>query len=144
MKRNRLRSIAALGVLWLCVSVGCRKDPPEIPCWEGLEDQFVKRMEGVPARYDGTVLLFNKPYVVINGVALSDAFVCPSQKEQVKAMNLKSNVIYDPKTDRFRLVDSTRAYPYRIWGNIYLNDLNWSILGLPNHGIRVEKIEEVK
>ena len=43
---------------------------------------------------------------------------------------------------KVRLIDSTRAYPYRVWGTIY-NLVDWYGIAGPVYAIRLDRVEAV-
>jgi hypothetical protein len=150
MKLNRLRRIAAVGVLWLCVSVGCSKDPllPACEngkcCWEGYTPKFVKRLDDAPAEYGGSGFVFKDILIEESGYKLDRAIICRVHWDMVNKMNLKNNMTIDPKTNKVRLIDSTRQYPYRVWGIVYEIPEIPNFGAIPTLAVRIEKVEEVK
>ena len=149
MKQNQLYRLAIVGVLWLSIGVGCQKDPP-LPkcdngscCWKDQDNKFIKRINNAPANFGGLGFGLKEPISEFEGSKLYGAVVCLIQHEQIGKMNLEENVIIDPITNKVRLVDSTRQYPYRVWGIVYEVKV-LTITGAPLYSVYVEKVERVQ
>ena len=148
MKISQLRSIAAVGVLWLYMAVSCRKDPPDLSCEDGsccspgTPAKFFKRIDGGLADYANLSFGFKDTLNVVNGFVLNGADICDVQEGMIKAMHLKGNGTIE--NGKFRLIDSTNRYQYRVWGNIYELPRIINFLPIPTYRIRVEKVEEAR
>ena len=59
----------------------------------------------------------------------------------ITAMHLKSNTTIGAN-GKTHLVDSTHAYPYRVWGTIY-NLVDMPGIAGPTYAIRLDKVESV-
>lgn len=146
MKASKLRGIVAVGVLWLCVSAGCRKDPPDLSCEDGsccspgTPAKFFKRVNGGLADYAGLSFEFKDTLNIVGKFVLNGAAVCDVQEDMINAMQLKSNNTIE--NGKFRLIDSTNRYQYRVWGIIYELPRIINFLPIPTYRIRVEKVEK--
>ncbi|QHV99156.1 hypothetical protein [Spirosoma endbachense] len=143
MKSNQLRSLSTVGLLWLGLSAGC--SPPD-PCKNGEccgrgKVTFVRRVEGARAEYGGIVFAFQEVVSAAPNINQASAFTCPTQQAMITALHLKSNTMVDA-TGKIRLIDSTHAYPYRVWGTIY-NLVEMPGFAGPNYAIRLDKVESV-
>jgi len=149
MKQSQFYRLAIVGVLWLSIGAGCQKDPP-LPkcdngscCWKDQDNKFIKRINNVPANFDGISFGLKEAISEFEGRKLTGAIVCENQWEQIGKMNLGRNVIIDPITNKVRLVDSTRQYPYRLWGIVYEVKV-LTITGAPLYSVYVDKVEKAQ
>lgn len=147
MLKYKAKSLSMIAVIGVIMGMGCQKELA-LPscengscCWEGLGPTFVKRVDAARADYGGTAFSFKDPLSVIDGFEAHGALVCPVQKDMLSTKNLFNN--YAVENNKVRLVDSTRIYPYRVWGIIYKLSGMTSIGSTPNYAVRVEKIEEI-
>jgi hypothetical protein len=146
MYLRQAKNLLAVSVLWLAVGVGCKNDEPyACPdgncCSPGTQAKFFKRIEGWRADYGGLSFGFKDTLNIVNGFVLHGAAVCDVQEDMINAMQLKSNATIE--NGKFRLIDSTNRYRYRVWGIIYELPQIINFLPIPTYRIRVEKVESV-
>jgi hypothetical protein len=138
--------MAVVGLLWLGLSAGC--SPPD-PCKDGeccmpnTPNLFVKRLDGIRVDYINVGFVLKEPIKIMGrrDSLIDAAFTCQVQEDLIAGMHLKSNTMID-KDGKIRPIDSTRAYPYRLWGTFYETP-GIHLLVYDAYAIRVEKIENV-
>ncbi|WP_148562414.1 hypothetical protein [Spirosoma radiotolerans] len=152
MRINQLLNLVAMGVLWLHVGAGCQQDPTLTDCkngdccWPKETNRFVRRLEGSRAGVLGSGFIFQDQLSSSQYGPVQSCLMCPVQADQINAMklddNMKDNVEYDGDGN-FHLVDSTRAYPYQVWGTLYeLTDIP-KLTSAPVYVFRLDKAEKV-
>jgi hypothetical protein len=125
MNKTRLSSWAAVGVLWLGMSVGCQKEPPEPDpepacpkgcCSDVGELAFAARLDGLPLKYVGLdvielqetvtdkVLFDGKPKQIRFGIP------CTTQAQEQLVIDFMAELRKDPKLS---------VTQYKIWGIAY-------------------------
>lgn len=146
MKINQLRGIAAVGVLWLCLGVGCRKDPPEPKscndgtcCMQDTRDyDYVEYLENAPADLGGPPFFSAWGVGLKNPIPTTSQF--PARGAQVcdltlsKVVNLRQTATKDGVAG---------SYHYRIWGKVY-GDRSQTLVAIPIMYIYIDRIEEAK
>lgn len=144
-----MRNLLIVAILCLVLFGGCSKESA-LPacengscCWEGTGPEFVRRLDDARAEYGGSAFLLREPISIIDGYESHSALVCQVQGDMLREKNLFNNAtVVDNKV---RLVDSTRIYPYRVWGIIYnLKNVIGIIPKRPTYALYIERIEEVK
>lgn len=152
MKTNRVLSMAAVGVLWLSLCTGCRKDPPEPEsCNNGtccMQDNrhydYVEYIENEAADLIGRSIALKKPvpagndprwFNVDTGNRLQTPSVDICTLSQSKVAGLKNTVPVD---------GSPYPYHYRVWGKIYHDRHAQTYTAIPLMYIYIDRIEEAK
>lgn len=140
MQNSKLRGVVILATLWLGLISGCTK-PPD-PCEDGSccgygKMGFVRELEGMRGEWGPGGFSFPERLASNQ----SSALTCPAQDSLIVALHLKTNTEFGPD-NRIRLIDSSRVYPYRVWGTVYqLQELNG--FGGPLYSIVLKKVEPV-
>lgn len=143
-----MRAIFISAMLSLVFGGGCSQESA-LPscrngscCWEGQEVEYVKRLDGVRAEYGGSAFALKEPISIINGYEAHGALICSIQEDMLSEKKLFNNVTV--VGTQIRLVDSTRIYPYRVWGIIYNIKSITGIIPRPTYAVYIERVEEVK
>lgn len=152
MKTNQVYRAAIVGVLWLCVGAGCRKDPPEpVSCSDGtccMGDMrpydYVETIANAPADLYGKTLIFKSPlpagndprwYNTTTGARLQATALGTCSLSDSKVAGLKWT---------YPLDGSQGPYRYRVWGKVYHDRDAQPIVPVPVLYIAIDRIEEVK
>lgn len=122
---------------------GCKKDTEALPeCWGTQRIKPLKRLEGVRADFSGGGFMYKEPQELPWGGPTGRTPVCPDQINDLKNLNLIDN--FDIKDNKGFWIDSTRIYPYKVWGTIYEFPDIINILPIPTTKLWIEKVEEVQ
>ncbi|UFH53538.1 hypothetical protein [Spirosoma sp. KNUC1025] len=161
MKTNQLRSLAAIGVLWLVLGAGCKKDPPEpdsifpLACNDGT-----CCMSGGSRRYYYVADLDSVETNLLGsyyGQAIGVYFKEPQPKKfntSFPVTNLKSYVqmiqiceLSFDKTVGLKVIppgiiaDTASTYQYRVWGKLY-NDPDFATFdATPVYYLHIDRIK---
>lgn len=131
--------------------VGCqRADVDDCPdgscCYPGETNQFVRRLTGERAGVLGTGFIFKQPLGPSAYGPIFSCQSCPAQTDELVARNLEDNMATNfafDATGRVYLIDSTRAYPYRVWGTLYELTQVAKLTSAPVYVFRLEKAEKI-
>lgn len=116
MSKYRLFSQLIVGVLWLILGAGCRKDPPEPSlgcqagcCFDDVEVNFVQKLVGVEFDKTSAMYMLLKEPVNENDAVL----VCPLDWPKYDSF---------PVSYVFPISPSNKpSFRYRLWGTLYEN-----------------------
>ena len=108
-------------------------------CWRGYRNTITRRIEGSRAGLSGGSFIFEDQ---VFKSPFNSASICPIQAQELKTMNLENNLNIDSRTGRINIIDSTRLYPYKVWGTLYLIDIPDTFAA--TYGFRVDRIEKVQ
>lgn len=134
-------SILVLGCL--LATTGCTKDSEALPvCWGTQRIKALKHLDGVRADFYGGGFMYREPQELPWGGPIGRTPVCPDQANDLKNLNLIDN--FDIKNDKGYWIDSTRNYPYKVWGTIYEFIDIPNIIAIPTTKLWIEKVEEVR
>lgn len=156
MKKTQIRSLAAVGLLWLTLGAGCQKDPPKpnttLSCTNGtccMQDagqyDYVETIENEPADLIRQTLIFknhlplsNDPkwYKSSTGGKYKSITLSVCSLSQAKIAGLKRTVPLE--------TGAPYPYTYRVWGKVYHDPNYQTLLAIPVLFIYVDRIEEVK
>lgn len=144
MCRTQLKSRTGVALLWLFLTTSCDKNSAE-PCingeccWSGYRNTVLQQVEGKRAGFLGNAFLFEDQ---VFGADYNTAMICSTQIKKLQDMNLENNFTTDYRTGKARLVDSTRLYPYKVWGTVYIIDIPNTLVA--TRGFHVDRIEKVQ
>ncbi|MCC5613252.1 hypothetical protein LC612_42890 [Nostoc sp. CHAB 5834] len=149
MTLNQLRSIAAVGVLWLCVSVGCREDaiptdPTPVSCRDGTCCGPVGVHYQYAETYSGTLVTLG------SGTSWGVDFDKPiptgtkdTWKKQAYICELALNKVFELPEDQLQKAASA-GIQCRVWGRLYIgNEMPTLTVGSPRF-FAIDRIEVVK
>lgn len=142
--RQFFQYMPIIGVILLTnIGVSCKKDnltdcDNGSCCWPNQNNQFVKKVENVRAEYGGSAFAFQTP-ITGNTYQIKSALTCSTQQSMLDQMKLFNNYTFDTN-GKVRLVDSSRAYSYKVSGIIYELVDSPGIAG-PIYTIRIDKID---
>lgn len=150
MRTTKLRSVAAVGILWLAMGAGCSKDPPGPEVAHSCDDatccmqdtrfyDYVEIIENEPADLGGKTLIFK------NGLPTK------AEREEYKAHSVSVCEFSLSKIDGLARTTPLAAkswvdfpFRYRVWGKVYGDRYAQTIIASPILFIYVDRIEEVK
>lgn len=142
-----------MGVLWLCISAGCRKEPPEPKCDASCcFTDPLPQYDLFAARLDGALLSnISEVYIVLKDpvfdVTLRDRtdlkdsekstiFLLACQKQATYLKDLEAKLKADPNYAKQQ---------YAVWGNVYWEYSVRTFQPYPKpYAVYIEKIERVR
>ncbi len=146
MKTNRVMRMAAVGVLWLSLSAGCRKDPPDPKQLYSCSDGTCCNSDTRHYIYDGSieglqVNLIGGSYVT--AVYFEEPLPGNYLIQEVRLCNLSRNKVSGLQPAAI-IGGNFATYKYRVWGKLYYDPDYQTLTATPIEFLYIDRIDEVK